>query len=123
MKKGILIAFLIVIIFISTIFIIGGLFYLQLNKKPYIPSETYLKIHLKGDIQDIDTNVFSNKELTMKKLFYHIMRAKIDNRVKGIIIKLSPINTSIDKALEIGQILQEFRKSKKKVYTFILLKW
>jgi protease-4 len=119
MKKGILIAFLIVIVLVATISIIGGLFYLQFNKKPNIPPATYLKIHLKGSITDLDTNVFSNKELTMKKLFYHIMRAKIDARVKGIILKLSPLSTSIDKAQEIGQLLSEFRKSNKKVYAFI----
>jgi len=119
MKKGILTALLVIIILLAVLVIIGGLFYLQVNQRPSIPTASYLQIHLKGRISDTDSSLFSPRRLTIRELFYQIHRARKDERIRGLILKISPLYNGIDVAEEIGQLAAEFKKSGKKVFAFI----
>lgn len=118
MKRGILIAILIIVIFIILIGLIAGFIYTQLNQEPYIADNSFLKINLKGRIEDNEDSPFSNTT-TVEDLFYHIKRAKIDKRIKGIILKISYLCTGFSTTEDIGRIIKDFQKSGKKVYAFI----
>ena len=118
MKRGILIAILIIVIFIIFMGLIAGFIYMQLNQEPYIADNSFLKINLKGRIEDNEDSPFSNA-ITVKDLYYHTKRAKIDKRIKGIILKVSHLYTGFSTTEDIGRIIKDFQKSGKKVYAFI----
>jgi len=119
MKRGVLIAVLIVIIFFIILFLIGGFVYLQFSQEPYISENSYLKINLIGQIVDTQDVSFSST-LTIRDLWYHINRAKIDPRIKGIILRISNLSTGFAKIEDIGRLIADFKKSGKKVYAFIV---
>ena len=118
MKRGILIAILVIVIFVIFLVLLGGFIYLQFQQEPYIPENSILKIELSGKIIDSDESVLSGAT-TIRDLFFHISRAKIDDRIKGIFLKLSCIRSGFSKIEDIGRIIQDFRKSGKKVYAYI----
>jgi len=118
MKRGILIAILIIVIFIIFMGLIAGFVYMQINQEPYIADNSFLKINLKGEIEDNEDSPFSNA-ITVNDLFYQIKRAKIDKKIKGIILKISYLRSGFSITEDIGRIIKDFRKSGKKVYAFI----
>lgn len=118
MKKGVLIAILALVIIIVFLALIAGYIYLQFTREPYIAENSVLKINLAGEIVDSDDSFFS-KKYSVRDLWYHITRAKRDPRIKGIILKISYLQSGFAKIEDIGRILTDFRKSGKKVYAFI----
>lgn len=119
MKKGLLIAILVIVIVVIFLVLVGGFIYLQFTQEPYIPDNSYLKINLIGQIQDSDDLSFSST-LTIRDLWYHIQRAKIDPRIKGIILKISYLSGGLAKLTDLGKIIQDFRTSGKKVYAYLI---
>jgi len=118
MKRGILIAILVIVVFVIFLVLLGGFIYLQFQQEPFIPENSLLKIELAGKIIDSDDSVLSGA-ITIRDLFYHINRAKIDHRIKGIFLKLSYIQSGFSKIEDIGRILSDFKKSGKMVYAYI----
>lgn len=118
MKKGLLVTLLIVMIVIILIGMGAGYIYYQFNREPNIPENSYLKIHLGGKIVDNDNSIVP-KNITVRDLWYHLKRAEKDDRIKGIILKLSYLQTGFAKTDDIGRLLRDFRKSGKKVYSYI----
>ena len=115
MKKGLLIAILVIVIVVIFLVLVGGFIYLQFTQEPYIPENAYLKINLIGQVQDSDDLSFSST-LTIRDLWYHI----VDSRIKGIILKISHLSCGFAKLSDLGRILQDFRKSGKKVYAYLI---
>jgi protease-4 len=66
----------------------------------------------------MDQSVLSTS-LSIKDLWFHIKRAKIDPRIKGIVLKIAYINTGVAKIEDIGRLIKDFRKSGKKVIAYI----
>ncbi len=118
MKKGLLVTLLIIMIIIILIGLFGGYIYYQLNREPHIPNNSYLKINLRGPIVDNDNSMIS-KKITFRDIWFHIKRAKRDERIKGIFLKLSNLETGFAKIDDIGRSLKDFRESGKKVITYI----
>ncbi len=118
MKKGILITILVLVLVVVFLALIGGFIYMQFNREPDIPQHSYLKIEMSGAIVDSDTSPMS-KKLSVRDLWYHLKRAKIDSRIQGILLKISYPNTGFAKIDDIGRLLNDFKKSGKKVYAFI----
>jgi protease-4 len=118
MKKGILITILVIVLFIMILAFIGGYIYMQLTKEPEIPENSCLQIDLIGPIVDIDNSVLPKKH-SIKELWYHIKRAKVDKRIKGIILKISYVHGGFAKVEDIGRLIKDFKESGKKVYAFI----
>lgn len=118
MRRGVLILILVaVIMFLIMIFSIGYV-YLQFNSEPYVPENSYLKIGFSGPIIDNDSSVIP-QTLSIRNLWYHIRRASVDERIKGIILRISSVDTGLASIEDIGRILHDFKKSGKKVYAFI----
>ncbi len=118
MKRGVLIAILILVVFFLFLILVAGFIYLQLNQEPYIPENAFLRINLAGEIDDSDDS-FISRSLSIRDLFYHIKRAKKDPRIKGIILKISYLRTGLAKVEDIGKMVNDFKESGKPVFAFL----
>jgi protease-4 len=119
MKKGALITILVIVLLIVFLVLGAGYIYMQFTREPNIPENSFLQIDLTGSVVDIDLSVYPTRKLSVHDLWYHIERAKVDNRIKGIILKISYLYTGFAKVEDIGRLIKDFRKSGKKVYAFI----
>jgi protease-4 len=118
MKKGILATILVIVILVLLVAFIAGFIYMQFTQEPFVPEHSFLKINLSGRVVDIDTSVFPQK-LSIKDLWYHLKRAQIDNRIDGIILKISSLYTGFAKIEDIGRLIKNFKQSGKPVIAFI----
>jgi len=123
MKRSALIVLLVVIVILLGLFIIGGFIYLQFNQEPYIPEKAYLKIELSGPLADTAPNrfpAFSSSAISIQDLWYQLARAAVDDRIKGVMVRISYLETGFAKIEEIGRLLKDFSRSKKPVLAFII---
>jgi protease-4 len=123
MKRGALIALLVIIVILLGLFIIGGFIYLQFNQEPYVPEKAYLKIELSGPLADIAPSRFPNlssASISIQDLWYHLERAARDERIKGVLLRISYLETGFAKIEEVGRLLKNFSRSKKPVMAFII---
>jgi len=118
MKRGLLVTLLILMIVIILIGLGAGYLYYQFNREPDIPQDSYLKLYLGGKIVDNDNSIVP-KNITVRDIWYHLKRAEKDNRIKGIILKISYLQSGFAKTDDIGRMIKDFRKSGKKVYSYI----
>ncbi len=123
MKRGALIVLLVVIVILLGLFIIGGFIYLQFNQEPYIPDKAYLKIDLSGSLADTAPKrfpAFSSATISIQDLWYQLARAAVDERIKGVLLRISYMETGLAKIEEVGRLLKDFSRSKKPVLAFIV---
>jgi protease-4 len=123
MKRSALVVLLVVIVILLGLFIIGGFIYLQFNQEPYIPEKAYLKIELSGPLADTTPNRFpalSSSAISIQDLWYQLARAAVDERIKGVLVRISYLETGFAKIEEIGRLLKVFSRSKKPVLAFIV---
>jgi protease-4 len=123
MKRGLLIALLVVIIVLLGLFIIGGFIYLQFNQEPYVPEKAYLKIELGGELCDTTPSRFpgiSSGAVSFQDLWYQLERAAVDERIKGVLLRVQYLETGFAKIEEIGRLLKRFKASKKPVVALIV---
>ncbi len=123
MKRGALIALLVVIVILLGLFILGGFIYLQFNQEPYVPEKAYLKIELGGAIAETAPSRFpgmSGGALSIHDLWYNLERAAKDERIKGVLLRVQSLETGFAKVEEIGRLLKKFAASKKPVAAFIV---
>ncbi len=123
MKRGALIALLVVIVILLGLFIIGGFIYLQFNQEPYVPEKAYLKIDLGGPLAETAPARFmgmSSAAISIHDLWYNLERAAKDERIKGVLLRVQYLETGFAKIEEIGQLLKKFAACKKPVVAFIV---
>ena len=123
MKRSALIVLLVVIVILLGLFIIGGFIYMQFNQEPYIPEKAVLKIELSGPLADASTSRFpgiSSTAISIQDLWYQLERAASDERIKGVLLRISYLETGFAKIEEIGRLLKKFSRSKKPVLAFIV---
>jgi protease-4 len=118
MKKGVLITILVIVLFLVLLVLGVGYVYMQLNREPYVAENSILTIDFDGPIVEFDQSVLS-RNLSIKELWFHLQRAKIDPRITGILMKISSINAGLAKIEDIGKFIKDFRESGKKVTAFI----
>ena len=118
MKRGVLIAIVVIIAIFILLAAAGGFIYLQLTREPFIPNNSILKINLTGSIVDNDNSAFSKQE-TIRDLWYQIKRAGIDNRIRAIFLRISYLETDFAKVEELGRSIREFKEGGKKVIAYI----
>ena len=83
MKRGALIALLVIIVILLGLFLLGGFIYLQFNQEPYVPQKAYLKIDLSGPIAETAPTRFpgmASGALSIHDLWFHLERAARDER-------------------------------------------
>lgn len=118
MKKGVIIFIVVVLGLFMIMVMVGGFIFMQLTKETHVPVRSFLKIQLAGDISDADTSAFSKTD-SIQAFWYQIKRARIDNRIHGIILKISYAGAGFAKIEELGRFLKDFRQSGKKVYAYL----
>ena len=118
MRKGILITILVLVIIIIFLALGAGYVYMQFTREPHVAGNSFLKINLSGEIVDSDDSFLSKKH-SIRDLWYHLERARIDNRIKGVLLKISYLNAGWAVVEDTGRIIKNFRKSGKKVYAYI----
>ncbi|MDD8012468.1 MAG: signal peptide peptidase SppA [Acidobacteriota bacterium] len=123
MKRGALIALLVIIVILLGIFILGGFIYLQFTQEPYVPQKAYLKIDLGGAIGETAPARFPAMKggaLSIHDLWYQLERAARDERIKGVMLRVQYLDTGFAKVEEIGRLIRKFSASKKPVAAFII---
>jgi protease-4 len=83
----------------------------------------FLELRLSGQIVEENQRVgiFGKKKPTMIDLLNEIGRAKEDKSIKGIILRIDPLDIGLAKAQEIREAILDFRESGKKVISFMEL--
>ena len=115
MKKGVLVAILVLVLIIVFLALTVGYVYMQFTREPFIAENSILTINLTGEVVDSDDSFFS-KKYSIRDLWYQIKRAKHDKRIKGIILKISYLQTGFAKVEDVGRLFKDFRQSGKKVF-------
>jgi len=121
-KKGLLITVMVVLLLILGIVFIFGMIYMSLTAEPYVPDQAYLKINLAGPIYESPAKSFpslASSGLSIRDLWFHLQRAKIDRRIRGIVIKILPLECGLAKIEEIGGLLRDFKRSGKPVVALV----
>ena len=118
MKRGALILILILVLIIAIIALVGGYIYMQLNREPDIPDNALLAIPLSGQLVDQDTSPLGT-QLTLRDLFFHLQRARIDPRIRGLLLRISWCNASPALMEDIGKLIRDFRESGKPVHAYM----
>ncbi len=118
MKRGVLILILILVLVFAAIALIGGYLYMQFTREPHIPERSLLVMPISGPISDMETSPVS-QSTTVRDIFFHLQRAKIDPRIKGVLLKISWIHAGPATVEELGLLITDFRKTGKPVRAFI----
>jgi len=119
--------YLLIIIFFFMFLIAAtllSLVYLEFSQQPTIKSQSYLVIELKGSlveksVPDIFSRLFTlTPQLSMHDLWLTFRKAKVDSRIKGIILNLGPLGCDWGKINELREYVLDFRHSGKKIYAY-----
>ena len=126
MKRGkyILLIVLIFVVLIVATFI--AFIYMEVGPRPVsVAARSYLDLPLGGEIAewsqpDLFTTLFAGKTpLSMYDIWTNLRKAKVDGRVQGVLLRLSPLVCGWAKAEEIRLAILDFRQSGKKAIAFI----
>ncbi|MBN1271817.1 MAG: signal peptide peptidase SppA [Candidatus Aminicenantes bacterium] len=125
MKKGKYILIIFLFFFILILATIFSFIYFEFAKPPSVKTQSYLEIPLTGEIQEkVIPNLFvelfsPTKPLSLHDIWLNIQKAKHDSRIKGIILKQGYLVCDWAKVNEIREAVLDFRKSGKKVLSYI----
>jgi len=124
MKKGkyVLIIFLIFLFLI--VITIASFFFYMVGRPPAVKSNSYLELNLSGEIVERAVpNVFMSflgqEPLSMYDLWTNIRKAKKDNRIQSLVLRLGYLQCNWAKINELRQAVLDFRESGKKAYAYI----
>jgi len=90
-----------------------------------VPLHAYLEINLSGELQEIAApDFFSNvilgiRPLSMNELWMNIRKAKADDRIDAILLRLNLLACDWAKMTELRDAILDFRKAGKKAYAYI----
>jgi protease-4 len=81
----------------------------------------FLELRLSGRIVEENTRagIFGKKKPTVMDLLNEIGRAKEDESIKGIILRIDPLDMGLAKAQEIREAILDFKESGKSVIAYI----
>ncbi len=92
------------------------------TNKVRVNKNSYLVLPISGSIKEYSTKkpfLKNNPQLTIWGIYNAVRRAKYDNRINGIILKLSTPVIGMGKIDEIMDILKDFKTSGKKIYAYL----
>ncbi|MCJ7643154.1 MAG: signal peptide peptidase SppA [Candidatus Aminicenantes bacterium] len=90
-----------------------------------VPLHAYLEINLSGELQEIAppdffTNVILGiRPLSMNELWMNLRKAKADDRVEAILLRMNLLACDWAKVTELRDAVLDFRKAGKKAYAYI----
>jgi protease-4 len=125
MKKGkyvLIIILIFVFLFLAAVF---SFIYVEFGRPPSVRARSYLEITLSGEIKeqaprDFWASMFGQAPpLSLYDIWMNIKKAKVDNRIRAIVLRLGYIECDWAKMNEIRESILDFKKSGKKVYAYI----
>ncbi len=126
MKKGIYV--LIIVLFFVVLIAAGFIAYFASEfSQPAVavPARSLLEVHLSGRVDEVapsdfvSTFIMGLKPLTVYDIWMNFRKAKVDDRIQAILLRLGYIECDWAKAADIREAVLDFRRSGKKVYAFI----
>lgn len=99
--------------------------YLEFGKAPSIKANSYLELNLSGKLEEraavdfFSTLFLGKKPLSMYEIWMNIKKARVDKRIKCLILHLGYIQCDWAKINELRDIILDFKESGKKVYAVI----
>lgn len=125
MKKGTYVLIIFLIFFFIILATIVSFIYFEFGRPPAIKARSYLEVKLSGELQEkaapdfLMSMFMGRKPLSMYDIWMNVQKAKVDRRIKGLILRLGYIQCDWAKINELREIILDFRKSGKKVYAVI----
>ncbi len=112
------------IVFALIIFVIFIIISSLLDTEPKVVSNSYLHISLSGGIPeyippDPIEDFIGGAKLDMKKIRDDLEKAKIDDRINGVLLDVHFTQTGYAKLQELYHLISEFRKGNKKIYAYL----
>ncbi|MFC2169166.1 signal peptide peptidase SppA [Acidobacteriota bacterium] len=125
MRKRTYVLIIFLIFFVLILATILSFIYFEFGKPPSVRARSYLEIPLSGEIQEkapdnfLVTLISGKPALSMYDIWVNIQKAKIDNRIQSLVIRLGYLNCDWGKINELREIILDFKTSGKKVYAYI----
>ncbi|MGD2244948.1 MAG: signal peptide peptidase SppA [Candidatus Aminicenantes bacterium] len=125
MKRGKYILIIILIFVVLGMAAIVSLFFYELGKPPTVKTRSYLELKLSGPIHeravpDFMMTMFTGMQpLSMHDIWVNIQKAKVDSRIKSLVLQIGYLQCDWAKANEIREAILDFRKTGKKAYVYI----
>jgi len=124
MKKGKYVLIIFLIFFFLIVITIATFFFYMVGRPPAVKSHSYLELNLSGEIVERAVpNVFMSflrqEPLSMYDLWMNIRKAKKDNRIQSLVLRLGYLQCNWAKINELRQAVLDFRESGKKAYAYI----
>jgi protease-4 len=125
MKKGKYVFLIIIIFFLLITATVFAFLYSSISRPPEIKPDSYLEIDLAGPVQDffapdLLTELFvGRRTLSIHELRESIRKAKVDGRIRCLLLRLGYLECDWAKASEIRDAVLSFRKSGKQAYAYI----
>jgi protease-4 len=107
-----------IFVFISYLFI-NSLF----DTEPVVSQNSYLQITLSGSLPEYNpadalSEYIRGSSLDLMKIRQSLKMAEVDDRIKGVVLKIGFLRTGFAKMAELHQLIKKFRISEKKVYGY-----
>ena len=125
MRKRNYILIILLILFVLLTVTVFSFIYIQFAKPPTLRSNSALEIQLFGEIQEKSNpdllSLFNLKPepLAMYDIWTNLNKAKVDDRIATVILRLRNLVCDWAKAKEIRDLILDFRSSGKKAYAYI----
>jgi protease-4 len=125
MKRGRYVLIIILIFFFLVTATILAFIYSEFNRPVEIGSASYLEIGLSGSLPELAepdflTSYFlGGRPVSVHDIWENLRKAKVDSRVRCVLIRLGEIDGEWAKASELRDAILDFRRSGKKVYAYI----
>ena len=125
MTKGRYLFILFSIFLILILATILSFLFLEIGRPPSIPASSYLEIRLEGPLEEYpETNfwrslVLGGRPLSVYDVWMSLRKARVDDRIRGVLLRLGPLGGDWAKCSEIREAVIDFRKSGKKAFAYI----
>jgi protease-4 len=124
MKKGKYIFLIFLFFFILVAATILAFIYSEFRRPPDIRADSYLEIDLSGPLPEfavpdlLRSLLFGPRPLSVHELWMNFRKAKVDDRIRCVLLRLGYLECEWGKAAEIRDAILDFRESGKKVYAY-----
>jgi len=125
MKRGRYVLIIFLIFFFLILATIFSFVFYEIGKPPAVKARSYLEIKLSGPIQErtfpdfLTTMLGRRQPLSMYDIWMNIQKAKVDRRIKSLVLRLGYLQCGWAKVTEIREAVLDFRKSGKTAYAYI----
>jgi protease-4 len=119
---------ILIVLFFLALAAIGTFFVVveDLRGRPIpMPARGYLDVPLSGALPEVapPESLFSvllgRRPVTMRDLWENLRKAKVDERIQAVVLRLGPLECDWAKANEVREEILDFRRSGKKAYALI----